>query len=144
MVPRGILEAHVAATSSYCTMGAARNLFLAVYGAGGIIKMLFLPICYFILFSPFITLLAIRYQLHTKLPALIPLRYTAADFLPQVFISLVAIFLATRVISGRPSNHKNGGPRRIQLNPYWIPFLRNWGDILFGGERWLKSIRYAN
>lgn len=125
-------------------MGAARNLFLGVYGASPFIKILFLPTCYLLILSPFLILLARRYQALPLYKEVVPENFIAPDILPQIFISLVAICLATRTFSGRNSNITNGGPRRIQLIPYWIPVWRHWANIIWSGEGWLKSIRDAS
>ncbi|KAF2253661.1 hypothetical protein BU26DRAFT_478024 [Trematosphaeria pertusa] len=123
-------------------MGVLRGLFLGVYASNGGIRRLFLPLVYLLFSSPFVILLLRYYRLDSKVRAYVPLDFKAPDILPQVFISLVAVLLATRAISGSNwSSSKDGRKRRVQLLPYWIPGVRHWGSIVFGGEGWMKSVR---
>jgi hypothetical protein len=126
-------------------MLSSKTLFLGVYTAErGILRMLFLPLCYLFLFSPF-TLLALRYyNLHQTALEYIPQGCKTPDIWPQLFVAIITVFLATRIISGADSTvSKDGGKRRIQLLPFWIPAVRHWGNIVFGGEGWLKTVRYV-
>lgn len=123
-------------------MVSSKTVFLGVYMSGGLLRLLFLPLCYLFLLFPF-ALLSLRYfKLDQEVLRLVPTDYKAPDTWPQIFIALVTVFLATRLISGVSNSHsKHGGKRRVQLLPFWIPGVRHWGNFVFGGERWLKSIR---
>lgn len=126
-------------------MASLKGLFLGVYASNGLIKTLFLPICYLFLTCPFV-LLAIYYY-RSDLQALtagLGKNRSATDILLQLFVSVVAFVLPTRILSGKDwSTSENEGKRRIQQLPYWIPGARHWGNIAFGGERWLKGHRYV-
>lgn len=121
-------------------MLSAKTLFLGVYTANGILSRLFVPVCYVFSLSPF-GLLFLRYSgLGQKLLDSVPQHYRTPDIWPQIFLALVALLLATRVASGRDGSGVNG-TRRVQLLPYWIPGVKHWWNLVFGGEKWLKSIR---
>ncbi|KAF2205808.1 hypothetical protein GQ43DRAFT_477048 [Delitschia confertaspora ATCC 74209] len=122
-------------------MAFTRNLFLGVYASNGFIRWLFLPLCYLLLTSPFLYIILRRYSLYTPFLEAIPKHWTTPDILPQVFVSLIAFCLATRVISGKNLCSANGGQRRVQLIPYWVPGLRHLGNVVSGGERWFKRVR---
>lgn len=129
--------------SSSATMASSRTLFLAVYASNGIIRVLFLPVCYVLLLSPFLTLFGYYFGLGQVLRNYIPKDFSLIDLLPQIALSAVFVLLPTRFLSGyrNASSSQNGRKRRIQSLPYWIPGLRHFTSIVFGGEEWLKGIR---
>ncbi|ORX93318.1 hypothetical protein BCR34DRAFT_240247 [Clohesyomyces aquaticus] len=119
-------------------MVSARSLLLGVYTSNSLIRLLFLPSCYLILSSPFIALCVWKFDLHQNY---FPHGYTTPDIWPQLFVSIVGIFLATRAISGNSNGFaKVQGKRRVQLLPYWIPGVKHWLSAVFGGQRWLKGV----
>ncbi|KAF2184690.1 hypothetical protein K469DRAFT_727165 [Zopfia rhizophila CBS 207.26] len=124
-------------------MVSSRSLFLAVYASNGVIRILFLPLCYVFALSPLIPLLIRHFNLHGLILEYIPEDYKTPDILPQVFISLVGVSLATRLISGRNNGGigKESGQRKVPVLPYWIPGVHHWGNIFFGGESWLRGAR---
>jgi hypothetical protein len=117
-------------------MGFLKSLFSGVYASNGCIRLVFLPLCYALLISPFALLLIRLYKIRTV--EYISDYYGAADIIPQLFVFLVTVSLATRSLSGVSKNERKG---RVQLYPYWLPGIRHWGNIVFGGEGWLKSVR---
>jgi hypothetical protein len=117
-------------------MGFLKNLFSGVYASNGGIRLVFLPLCYALLISPFALLFIRLYKIKTL--GYITDSYGAADIIPQLFIFLVTVSLATRSLSGVSKNDRKG---RVQLHPYWLPGVRHWVNIVFGGEEWLKSVR---
>ncbi|KAF1953170.1 hypothetical protein CC80DRAFT_478163 [Byssothecium circinans] len=121
-----------------------KGLFVGVYASNGVIRTLFLPLLYVLLSSPFITILVVYLKL--DLGALnVWKNTTTVDIVLQIFVTAVAFLLPTRLLSGRNSaGGNNGGKRRVQQIPYWIPALRHWGNVVFGGEGWLKGIRNAS
>ncbi|KAF2474357.1 uncharacterized protein BDR25DRAFT_340858 [Lindgomyces ingoldianus] len=122
-------------------MVSARGLLLGVYTSNSLIMLLFLPLCYLILLSPFISLCIWKFDLDQKLLQFVPTDYKTPDIWPQVFISLVGILLATRYISGKSDgDEKNEGKRRVQLLPYWVLGVRHWCNAVFGGESWLRRV----
>lgn len=120
-------------------MASLRTLFLGVYASNGVIRALFLPICYVLLLSPFLTLLGYYLGFGHSLRQYLSEEFAWFDLLPQVVICTVVVFLPTRLLSG--SKGKDGGQRRIQPLPYWIPGFKNFWSIASGGESWLKGIR---
>ncbi|KAF2106797.1 hypothetical protein BDV96DRAFT_507240 [Lophiotrema nucula] len=124
-------------------MGVSRNLFLGVYASESGIRVLFLPLCYAIFISPFVALVVWKYQLDQTIAEYIPNDYKTADRLPQLFVSLTAVILVTRLVSGKRhgANIKEGGKRRVQLLPYWVPGARHSTNLIFGGDKWLKNAR---
>lgn len=123
-------------------MGLLKGLFIAVYGSDGVIRTLFLPLCYFLLSTPFILAISHYLELDSKLLAALPLKdKNLTDLALQVFVGLIVFALPTRLISGKSWSSKDGGKRRVQQMPYWIPIVRNWWSIVLGGERWLKKAR---
>ncbi|KAF2261062.1 hypothetical protein CC78DRAFT_535955 [Lojkania enalia] len=123
-------------------MGVLKNLFLGVYASNAGIRLLFLPLCYAFIISPFAVLFARKYNIHQKLIEYIPEDYKTADRLPQLFLSLVPVILATRLISGRRYGAVDEGrKRRVQLLPYWIPGFRHCINVWFGGDSWFNGIR---
>lgn len=118
-------------------------LFLGVYSAeGGILRVLFQPLCYLFLSSPFALLVSRYYGLHQKALEHIPQDYKTPDIWPQLFVAIVAILLVTRVISGKNIGaSKDGGKRRVQFLPYWIPGIKHLGNIVVGGDGWLRNVR---
>jgi hypothetical protein len=124
-------------------MGSLRTLFLGVYSSQSIIRTLFLPTCYVLLFSPFLTLAGYYLGFGQKLNAYIPEDLSWFDFFPQIALVTVLILLPTRLLSalGTSANKYLYGKRRIQPLPYWIPGFRHFWNIATGGEAWLKSVR---
>ncbi|KAF2272299.1 uncharacterized protein EI97DRAFT_406550 [Westerdykella ornata] len=123
-------------------MISSKTLFLGVHTSNGIIRNLFLPLCHLLLFSPFALLALRHYRLDQQILEHVPEDYKTPDIWPQVFIAIIAVLLATRIISGSNSGlGKIDGKRRVQLLPFWIPGFRHWGNLVFGGETWLKSVR---
>ncbi|KAH7348054.1 hypothetical protein BKA66DRAFT_432647 [Pyrenochaeta sp. MPI-SDFR-AT-0127] len=128
-------------------MGSLRTLFLAVYTSNGIIRVLFLPLCYIALLSPFTLAIAYFFGLDQAIRRLIPEDFSWFDLLPQIVLSAVFLLLPTRLLSGSGDATKSkdgGGKRRVQSLPYWIPGVRNFGSIAFGGEEWLKGVRESS
>ncbi|KAF2731214.1 hypothetical protein EJ04DRAFT_499066 [Polyplosphaeria fusca] len=122
-------------------MGLSKNLFLGVYASNPIIRALFLPMCYAFLASPFALLVIRNYGLDQLLYDYIPTSYKRPEALPQLFVSLVAVLLVTRLVTGnRHGTSQKGGQRRVQLLPYWLPYLRHCAHVVFGGQRWMKDV----
>lgn len=119
-------------------MGFLKYLFSGVYASNGGIRLAFLPLCYVLLTSPFVLFFLRLYRAEIKASGYFPSDYTAADIVPQVFLFLVTVLLATRSLSAVGKNDRKG---RVQLYPYWVPGLRHWGNVVWGGEVWLKSVR---
>jgi hypothetical protein len=129
--------------SSYDNMGSLKGLFLGVYASNSVIRRLFLPLCYLFLSSPFLLVLARYYGFDSRLFELFGNDKSVQELALQVFVGIVAATLPTRVLSGKIwAQDRNGGPRRVQQIPYWIPQVRHWGSVVFGGEGWLKNVRY--
>ena len=123
-------------------MGVLKGLFRGVYGSNRVIRMLFLPFCYLLLSSPFLLVLARYYQFDSRLFEVFGTEKRLTDIALQVFVGLIAFLLPTRILSGKSSDRdQDGGKRRVQQIPYWIPGVRHWGNIVFGGEGWLKKVR---
>jgi hypothetical protein len=124
-------------------MASFKTLFLGVYTSNGVIRTLFLPLCYMFLLSPFLAVVAYYYGVEQTLRNLVPEDFSWFDLLPLVALSAVAVLLPTRLLSaaGDASKSKDGGKRRVQSLPYWIPGFRHFGSLVFGGEDWLKSVR---
>jgi hypothetical protein len=124
-------------------MTSLRTLFLGVYASSAAIRALFLPVCYVMLLSPFITLVGYYLGFGRTLKAYVPEDFSWTDLLPQIALSTVFLLLPTRVISGSrgASKSKDGGQKRVQSLPYWIPGFRHFWSIISGGEAWLKSVR---
>ncbi|KAH7386979.1 hypothetical protein DE146DRAFT_666237 [Phaeosphaeria sp. MPI-PUGE-AT-0046c] len=120
-------------------MASLRTLFLGVYASNGVIRALFLPICYILLLSPFLTLLGYYLGFGRTLRTYLPEDLAWTDLLPQVVLCTVVVFLPTRLLSG--SKSKDGGQRRVQSLPYWIPGFKHFWSIVTGGESWLKGVR---
>jgi hypothetical protein len=135
---------HFCNTHIFARMGVFKGLFVGVYASNRAIRVLFLPLCYFLLSFPFVLVLARYYQFDSKISNTLFKDRSLTDTLLQVFVGLVAFLLPTRILSGRTSSaSQDGGKRRVQQLPYWIPGVRHWGNIVFGGEGWLKGIRYV-
>ena len=117
-------------------MGFLKNLFVGVYAANGGTRMLFLPLCYILLISPFMLGFVHLYQVNIL--AFVPSDYTAADILPQLFVFLITVSLFTRVFSGIRKDERKG---KVKNYPYWLPGIRHWGSFVFGGDGWLKRVR---
>lgn len=125
-------------------MGSLKGLFLGVYASNGVIKVLFLPLCYLLLSSPFILVFSQYYGFNSKLLAIVGQGKSIKEIALQVFVGLIAASLPTRILSGRNWNsNQNGGKRRVQQIPYWIPGVRHLSGVVFGGEEWLKKVRYV-
>ncbi|CAI6333339.1 unnamed protein product [Periconia digitata] len=115
-----------------------KGLFVGVYASNRGIRVMFLPVLYLLLSVPLLSV--IIYYFPASLPQFVQAR-NPSDILLQVFVSLIAFTLPTRILSGRSwSNSRNEGKRRVQQIPYWTPGLRNWLNIVFGGEGWLKGV----
>ncbi|KAF2446159.1 hypothetical protein P171DRAFT_519732 [Karstenula rhodostoma CBS 690.94] len=126
-------------------MGSLKGLFLGVYASNSVIRTLFLPLCYLLLSSPFLLVFARYYGIDSKLFELFGKDKSVKEIALQVFVGLVAASLPTRILSGKNWNpDQDGGTRRVQQIPYWIPQLRHWGNVVFGGEGWLKQVRDAS
>ncbi|KAF2999380.1 hypothetical protein E8E13_006493 [Curvularia kusanoi] len=125
---------------------ALKGLFVAIYASNGLIKALFLPIWYTLLFSPFILTVAYYYGLGQTLQDFVGADFSWFDILPQFAISAVFLLLPTRLLSGSggTGKSKDGGKIRIQSLPYWIPGIRHLGSIVSGQEEWLKGVRDAS
>jgi hypothetical protein len=131
---------HVAAN-----MGVFKGLFVGVCASNSAIRVLFLPLCYLLLSTPFTLVVAHYYQIDSRIWAALFGERSLTDTLLQGFVLLVAFLLPTRIISARSqSGPKDGGKRRVQQVPYWIPGVRHWGNVVFGGERWMRRLRYVN
>lgn len=123
-------------------MGSLRTLFLSVYASNGVIRTLFLPLCYLTLFSPFILVLAWYFGIGHTLEKAIPEDFSWFDLLPAFAISAVFVLLPTRLLSSSGKVVKSqDGKRRVQSLPYWIPGVRHLWSIVFGGEEWLNGVR---
>ena len=127
-------------------MGSLKGLFLGVYASNGVIRVLFLPLCYLLLSTPFILAIGWYYGLNSRLPDSFSTEKTAKEIILQVVVGLLAASLPTRLLSGRSWNrdqNENGGKRRVQQVPYWCPGVRHWPSVVYGGEEWLKKVRCA-
>ncbi|OAL51064.1 hypothetical protein IQ07DRAFT_610966 [Pyrenochaeta sp. DS3sAY3a] len=123
-------------------MASLRTLFLGVYASNAIIRALFLPLCHLALLSPFFLALAWYFGLGQVTENSILADYSWFDILPHIVLTSVFLLLPTRLISGSaPGKSKNGGKRRVQLLPYWIPGVRHFWSLVFGGEKWLSNVR---
>ena len=126
-------------------MASLRTLFLGVHASNRVIRVLFLPVCYVLLLTPFLTLAGYYFGLGQKVSAYVPDDFSWFDLLPQIALSAVFLLLPTRLFSARsdvgPS--KDGGKRRVQSLPYWIPGVRHFWSVIFGGERWLNGVRWV-
>ena len=117
-------------------MASLKGLFLGVHASNGIVRVLFLPLWYLMLFSPFLIAIAYFYGLLQTLQNLVPEDFAWFDLLPQVVLSAVFLLLPTRLLSGSGS----GKSKKVPSLPYWIPGVRHLGSIVSGGEEWLKGI----
>lgn len=125
-------------------MGVFKGLFLAVYASNRPIRVLFLPLLYLLLSSPFLLIVTRYYKLDAQVLALLVENRSATDILLQLFVTVIAFTLPTRILSGRGWNAANNeGKRRVPTLPYWIPAARHWWNIVFGVEGWLKAAWYA-
>ena len=124
-------------------MPSLRTLFLTVHASNGLIRLLFLPLCYLALSSPFVLAALWFLGFGQTLQTVLPPRFSLFDLLPQVVLATVFVLLPTRLLSalGVAAKSKDDGKRRVQSLPYWIPGLRHLGSMVFGGEKWLKSVR---
>jgi len=125
-------------------MASLRTLFLGVHASNWLIRVLFLPLWYAALLSPFTLAVAWYFGLGRALHRFLPDEFSWFDLLPQLAIFSVFLLLPTRLLSaaGALSMSKDG-KRRVQSLPYWIPWVRNLASLVFGGEPWLRSVRYA-
>ncbi|KAF2680160.1 hypothetical protein K458DRAFT_445376 [Lentithecium fluviatile CBS 122367] len=123
-------------------MGVFKGLFVSVYASNGAIRVLFLPVCYVLLSIPFVLVLARYYRIDSSIASFLFAERSFTDTLLQVFVSLVAFLLPTRIISARSQSvSQDGRKRRVQQMPYWIPGVRHWANVVFGGEGWMKGLR---
>ncbi|KAF1915336.1 hypothetical protein BDU57DRAFT_270051 [Ampelomyces quisqualis] len=124
-------------------MASLRTLFLGVYASNAAIRLMFLPICYVLLLSPFLTLAGYYLGFGQTFSAYVPEDFSWTDLLPQVVLSTVFLLLPTRLLSasGVASKTKDGGKRLVQSLPYWIPGFRHFWSIISGGEIWLNGVR---
>lgn len=124
-------------------MASLKGLFLGVYTSNRIIRAAFLPICYLLLLSPFLFIVTYYSRLGQQLAGFIPHDFSVFDILPQVVLLVVFLLLPTRLLSSSndAAKSKDGGTRRVQSLPYWIPGVRHLGSITFGGEGWMKGVR---
>ncbi|KAF1998888.1 hypothetical protein P154DRAFT_602418 [Amniculicola lignicola CBS 123094] len=123
-------------------MVSSKSLFIGVYASNGLIRILFLPLCYLFLLSPFAALLVRRYHFDRVLLEKIPDDYKSIDRWPQIFLALVSVALVTRLLTGQNGVMRvDGGKRRVQCLPYWITGLGHWWESVLGGEGWLRGVR---
>jgi hypothetical protein len=126
-------------------MGVFKGLFVGVYASNSAIRVLFLPLCYLLLSTPFTLVIAHYYQIDSRILAALFGERSLTDTLLQGFVLLIALLLPTRIISARSQSvPKDGGKRRVQQVPYWVPGMRHWGNVVFGGERWMSVLRYVD
>lgn len=127
-------------------MASLRTMFLGVQASNGVVKALFLPLCYVALLSPFTLAAAWYFGLEQVIENYSPEELSLYDILPPIALTTVFILLPTRLlsVSGDAAKSKDGVTSKVQSLPYWIPGIRNLGSIIFGGEKWLKSVRYAS
>lgn len=120
-------------------MGVLKSLFSGVYASNASIRLVFLPLCYAALASPFVLLFLHIYNVNSW--GFVPDGYATADIVPQFFVLFVATSLATRFLSGRGKHDRQG---RVQLHPYWVPGVRHWPNVIFAQESWLRGVREAS
>jgi hypothetical protein len=126
-------------------MGVFKGLFVGVYASNSAIRVLFLPLCYLLLSTPFTLVIAHYYHFDSRILAALFGERSLTDTLLQGFVLLIALLLPTRIISARSQSvPKDGGKRRVQQVPYWVPGMRHWGNVVFGGERWMSVLRYVD
>ncbi|KAI8940956.1 hypothetical protein NX059_002207 [Plenodomus lindquistii] len=126
-------------------MASLRTLFHGVHASNGLIRALFLPTWYGVLLSPFALTIAWYFGLGQALQKRVPEDFTWFDVLPQIALLSVFLLLPTRLFSTSAivANGKDG-KRRVQSVPYWMPAFRSLGSLVFGGERWLKTVRESS
>ncbi|KAF2012882.1 hypothetical protein BU24DRAFT_352266 [Aaosphaeria arxii CBS 175.79] len=120
-----------------------KTVFFSVYGSHTAVRLAFLPLCYFLVFSPFLVLLVRYYGYDQEFVQRIPSRYRSPDALAQVFAALVTVGLFTRILTGTKFGNgsmRDGHKRNVNILPYWIPRLRHTPNLLFRGDSWLSSI----
>jgi len=123
-------------------MGSLRTLFLGVHTSNVIIRVLFLPFFYVLLFSPFLTLAGWYLGFGRTVKTYIPEDFSWFDLLPQIAVLTVVVLLPTRLLSGSGGVSKSSdGKRRVQALPYWIPGVRHFWSIISGGEAWLNGVQ---
>ncbi|CAA9958090.1 hypothetical protein PTMSG1_01663 [Pyrenophora teres f. maculata] len=123
-------------------MVSLRTLFLAVYASNRVIRALFLPLWYTMLFSPFALVIAWYFGFDQTVLRFIPENFSWFDLLPQFAVSTVFVLLPTRLLSSSSKvTTTENGKRRVQSLPYWIPGLQHFWSIAFGGQKWLSDIR---
>jgi hypothetical protein len=127
-------------------MVSSKSVFLGVYASNGVIRRLFYPACLLLTTSPLILLILRYFNAYQQIWEYTPSALKTSETWLQIFIAVVWSFLVTRVLSGRSTNGSStkDGKRRIQQLPYWVPNLRHWTNVVFGGERWFKSVRLAS
>jgi hypothetical protein len=123
-------------------MVSTKNLFLGVYMENGILRLLFLPLCYLLLSAPLSLLVARYFKLDQKPKEFFLAALTNPDAFPQISIACLIIFYLTRRLSGGGNDTVNG-KRRVQLLPFWVPGVRHWFNVVLGGEKWLEGVRYV-
>jgi hypothetical protein len=109
-------------------MGVFKGLFVGVYASNSAIRVLFLPLCYLLLSTPFTLVIAHYYHFDSRILAALFGERSLTDTLLQGFVLLIALLL----------------PTRVQQVPYWVPGMRHWGNVVFGGERWMSVLRYVD
>lgn len=124
-------------------MGVFKGLFVGVYASNATIRVLFLPLCYLLLSTPFVLVLARYYRVDSWIKHRLFEEQSLTDFALQGFVLLVAALLPTRILSARSAGQTQDGKRRVQSLPYWVPGVRNWTNVVLGGERWFKGVRYV-
>lgn len=122
---------------------STKSLFLGVYASSALIRSLFLPVCYIFLLSPF-ALLSVRYaSKEGKLPGLATADYDIKSLGLQAAFAITWACIVTRFLSNRGNDAKVDGKRRVPVLPYWVPGLRHWSKVTFGGQGWLEGVRYV-
>ncbi|KAL5121614.1 hypothetical protein ACEQ8H_000300 [Pleosporales sp. CAS-2024a] len=122
-------------------MGSLRTLFLGVYASNAVIRILFLPICYILLLSPFATLAVYYLGFGERLQSLVVEDFSWVDLLPQIALLTVVVLLPTRLLSSSGGTSKSDdGKRRVGSLPYWILGFRHFWNIATSGEAWLKGV----
>ncbi|KAF1971817.1 hypothetical protein BU23DRAFT_535965 [Bimuria novae-zelandiae CBS 107.79] len=125
-------------------MGSLKGLFLGVYASNRAIRVLFLPLCYLLLSSPFVLVFLRYYGFDSKLLAFFGRDRSVKEIALQFFVGFIAATSITRVFSNNSwERNQNGGRRRVQQVPYWVPGMKHLPGVVFGGEEWLNKVREA-
>ncbi|KAF2658999.1 hypothetical protein K491DRAFT_623686 [Lophiostoma macrostomum CBS 122681] len=127
-------------------MVSSKSVFLGVHASNGVIRRLFYPACLALTISPLVLLVLRYFNAYQQILDHIPSALKTSETWLQISIAVVWSCLVTRVLSGRNSNggSTKDGKRRVQQLPYWIPSLRHWTNVFFGGEQWLKAVRESS